>query len=237
MSHVFMAFWAQVVVHIICLSGDVIPPVWRLQKLLKNCFANVTLNWLLLISLSESWLSCHRIRFALIWGKIITFVRKDSVSVMLITLDWYCLSIFQAIMSSEISRVFLISNTSQPPSSQFPQNYTTMLTQRPKLFTSFKSNDGSRGMRKQELMYIKAAKCLNICMKKQRKNHQSGQADSGLHTWPKIHGTLNRSTQKHGVFWDVKPCGSCKNRRFGWTQLLLHQGDKNRWNRNNTSCN
>jgi hypothetical protein len=33
---------------------------------------------------------------------------------------------------------------------------------------------------------------------------------------------------KNGVFWDVTPCGSCKNRRFGGTQLLLHQYDKNR---------
>jgi hypothetical protein len=22
-------------------------------------------------------------------------------------------------------------------------------------------------------------------------------------------------TMKNGVFWDVRPCGSCKNRRFG----------------------
>jgi hypothetical protein len=30
------------------------------------------------------------------------------------------------------------------------------------------------------------------------------------------------------VFWVVTPCGSCKNRRFGGTWRLLHQGDKNR---------
>jgi hypothetical protein len=24
-------------------------------------------------------------------------------------------------------------------------------------------------------------------------------------------------TKKNGVFWDVTPCGSCKNRRFGGT--------------------
>jgi hypothetical protein len=29
-----------------------------------------------------------------------------------------------------------------------------------------------------------------------------------------------------GVFWDVTPCGSCKNRSFGVTWRLLHQGDK-----------
>jgi hypothetical protein len=29
------------------------------------------------------------------------------------------------------------------------------------------------------------------------------------------------------VFWDVTPYGSCKNPRFGRTERLLHQGDKN----------
>jgi hypothetical protein len=32
---------------------------------------------------------------------------------------------------------------------------------------------------------------------------------------------------KNGVFWVVTPCGSCKNRRFGGTWRLLHQGEKN----------
>jgi hypothetical protein len=27
---------------------------------------------------------------------------------------------------------------------------------------------------------------------------------------------------KNGVFWDVTPCDSCKNRRFGGTWRLLH---------------
>jgi hypothetical protein len=35
-------------------------------------------------------------------------------------------------------------------------------------------------------------------------------------------------TMKNGVFCVVMPCGSCKNRRFGGTWSLLHQGDKNR---------
>jgi hypothetical protein len=35
-------------------------------------------------------------------------------------------------------------------------------------------------------------------------------------------------TLKNCVFWDDTPCGSCKNRRFGGTQRLLHQVDKNR---------
>jgi hypothetical protein len=35
-------------------------------------------------------------------------------------------------------------------------------------------------------------------------------------------------TMNNGVFWVVTPCGSFKNRRFGGTWRLLHQGDKNR---------
>jgi cytidine deaminase len=38
---------------------------------------------------------------------------------------------------------------------------------------------------------------------------------------------------KNGVFWDVTPCGSCKNRRFGGTWRLHYQSDKNRGTRNN----
>jgi hypothetical protein len=33
---------------------------------------------------------------------------------------------------------------------------------------------------------------------------------------------------KSAVFWDVAPCGSCKNLLFGGTYRLRHQGDKNR---------
>jgi hypothetical protein len=40
---------------------------------------------------------------------------------------------------------------------------------------------------------------------------------------------------KNGAFYDVRPCGSCKNRHFGGTYRLLHQGHRNRWTRN--SCN
>jgi hypothetical protein len=35
-------------------------------------------------------------------------------------------------------------------------------------------------------------------------------------------------TMNNGVFLDVTPCGSCKNRRFGGTYRLLHQGDQSR---------
>jgi hypothetical protein len=31
---------------------------------------------------------------------------------------------------------------------------------------------------------------------------------------------------KNGVFWDVTPCDSCNNRRFGGTWRLHHQGEK-----------
>jgi hypothetical protein len=44
-------------------------------------------------------------------------------------------------------------------------------------------------------------------------------------------------TMQNGVYWDVAPCGSCKNRRFGGTWRLLHEGDKNRWTRNKVSSN
>jgi hypothetical protein len=30
-------------------------------------------------------------------------------------------------------------------------------------------------------------------------------------------GVFTAVTMKNGVFWDVTPCGSCKNRRFGVT--------------------
>jgi hypothetical protein len=35
-------------------------------------------------------------------------------------------------------------------------------------------------------------------------------------------------TMKNEVFWDVTPCGSSKNRHFGGSLSLQHQGDKNR---------
>jgi hypothetical protein len=37
---------------------------------------------------------------------------------------------------------------------------------------------------------------------------------------------------KNGFFWDVTPCGSCKNWCFGGTQSLHHQGDNNQWTGN-----
>jgi hypothetical protein len=42
---------------------------------------------------------------------------------------------------------------------------------------------------------------------------------------------------KNSVFWDVTPCGSCKNRCFGGTHHLRHQGDKNWQARKDVSSN
>jgi hypothetical protein len=42
---------------------------------------------------------------------------------------------------------------------------------------------------------------------------------------------------KNSVFWYVTPCGSCKNRRFGRTYRLHHEGDKNRRAGSNVSSN
>jgi hypothetical protein len=38
---------------------------------------------------------------------------------------------------------------------------------------------------------------------------------------------------KNAVFWDVTPCGSCKNRHLGGTNRCLHQGEKNKRAKNN----
>jgi hypothetical protein len=48
---------------------------------------------------------------------------------------------------------------------------------------------------------------------------------------------MEGSLVKNAIFWDVTQCGSCKNRRFGGTYRLHHQGDKNRPTRNNVSSN
>jgi hypothetical protein len=42
---------------------------------------------------------------------------------------------------------------------------------------------------------------------------------------------------KNVVFWDVTPCGSCKNRRFGTTYRLRHQGKKNGRSKSQVSSN
>jgi hypothetical protein len=42
----------------------------------------------------------------------------------------------------------------------------------------------------------------------------------------------NNDKYEDDVFWDVTPCGSFKNRRFGGTWRLQHRCNKNRWTRN-----
>jgi hypothetical protein len=39
----------------------------------------------------------------------------------------------------------------------------------------------------------------------------------GCETWSLTVREEHKLRVKNGVFWDVKPCGSCKNRRFGGT--------------------
>jgi hypothetical protein len=34
-------------------------------------------------------------------------------------------------------------------------------------------------------------------------------------------------TMKNAISWEVTPCGSCKNRRFGGTPRLYHKSDMN----------
>jgi hypothetical protein len=87
---------------------------------------------------------------------------------------------------------------------------------------------------------------VSYCPVRQRRNRKSNpwpaicQRFTG-YSW--IHvlrdGQVRESHNymKKGVFWVVTPCGSCNNRRFGGTWCLLHQGDKTRRTRNNTSCN
>jgi hypothetical protein len=40
---------------------------------------------------------------------------------------------------------------------------------------------------------------------------------------------------KYAIFWVVTPCDPGKNRRFGGTYHLHHQGDKNQRARNDSS--
>jgi hypothetical protein len=43
-------------------------------------------------------------------------------------------------------------------------------------------------------------------------------------------------TVKNAVFWDVTPCGSCKNLRFRGTYRLHHQSERNQRVRRYVSC-
>jgi hypothetical protein len=58
---------------------------------------------------------------------------------------------------------------------------------------------------------------------------------ASINSVTRIGGLETRLVVKNSVFWDVTPCGSCKNRRFGGTYRLHQQCDKNRWTRNNVN--
>jgi hypothetical protein len=62
--------------------------------------------------------------------------------------------------------------------------------------------------------------------------HRSESRITGI-----IFDVFRAVTMKNGVFWDVTPCGSCKNRRSGGTSRLLQHCVKNRRTMNNASCN
>jgi hypothetical protein len=36
---------------------------------------------------------------------------------------------------------------------------------------------------------------------------------------------MNKTVLRDAVFWNVMPCGSCKNQHFGGMYCLHHQGD------------
>jgi hypothetical protein len=44
-------------------------------------------------------------------------------------------------------------------------------------------------------------------------------------------------TIKKAIFWDMTPCGCCKNRSFGGTYRLHNQGENNQQARNNVKYN
>jgi hypothetical protein len=55
--------------------------------------------------------------------------------------------------------------------------------------------------------------------------------------WHCVRFEVFMSVTMENVFWDVTPCGSCKNRRFGGTKHLHHQGDTNMWTKINVNHN
>jgi hypothetical protein len=81
--------------------------------------------------------------------------------------------------------------------------------------------------------------------------HSQGDGDTFLRNvgsnmnqsvlYPRRRHSPNSRTSKHEMPWKMPssgkltPYGSCTNRRFGGTQRLRHQGDKNRWTRNSVS--
>jgi hypothetical protein len=52
-----------------------------------------------------------------------------------------------------------------------------------------------------------------------------------------IFEVLTAVTMKNTVFWDMTPCGSRENQRFGGENRPHYQGVKNQQARNNVSSN
>jgi hypothetical protein len=45
---------------------------------------------------------------------------------------------------------------------------------------------------------------------------EESKRKGGKNLWLRFE-VFTAGTRKNGAFWDVTPCGSCKNRRFGGT--------------------
>jgi hypothetical protein len=52
-------------------------------------------------------------------------------------------------------------------------------------------------------------------------SHRRENLKSYIHLEGLLHAFKTIVSLKNGVFWDVTPCGSCKNRRFGGIWRLL----------------
>jgi hypothetical protein len=78
---------------------------------------------------------------------------------------------------------------------------------------------GTPQLKNRQNMYNEAVPTMNkheVSRNKQRETGQSIRAP-----------TVNSISVKNCVFWDITPCGSCKNRRFGGAYGFLHQDGKN----------
>jgi hypothetical protein len=70
-------------------------------------------------------------------------------------------------------------------------------------------------------------RCYNLCITVRTERLKGKEAYASTMTSVRFEA-FTALKMKHSVLWDVTPCGSCKNRRFGGTYFLHHQGDKNR---------
>jgi hypothetical protein len=58
-------------------------------------------------------------------------------------------------------------------------------------------------------------------------NYDAKKTQIYVSSWCGDNRNTNTNDKKNAVFWDITLPGSCKNRRFGGTCRLHHQGDKN----------